>query len=191
VWQPSQIEKKRTSVNGDGTIRYEVHVDLPPPHESQETQLRILVSLPPSYPASSAPQLQLLSRYIGAFSVDSSLFGSILRTFISKDGVEWLSDTVCVFDGVENVRERCATWYGDHLSEEKANELLRDDKRERKVNPVADSVPSPDIPPVVDAGTDLMAHPDTLEGVDITVAEPITDRKSVFIGRACRIKFFL
>ena len=53
---------------------------------------------------------------------------------MSVDGVEWSPDTVCVFDGLQSVVERCTVWYEDRLSAEKASELLRaDEKEERKV----------------------------------------------------------
>jgi hypothetical protein len=35
--------------------------------------LRVLVSLPPTYPNSSPPQLQLLGRYLGSFPIDAGL----------------------------------------------------------------------------------------------------------------------
>jgi hypothetical protein len=47
-------------------IRKEVMPVRPP-------RLRVLVSLPPSYPNSSPPQLQLLGRYLGNYSIDSGL----------------------------------------------------------------------------------------------------------------------
>lgn len=154
-----------------------------PPHDSQETQFKVLVSLRKTYPTSSPPQLQLLSRYIGSFQVDSNLFGSVLRTYISSSGIEWQPGTECVFDGLENVRERCSEWYTERLSEDKAHELVREEEKELRVveTPMArpfeiQQSKVSEIPPV------------TLpEGIDITVAEPITDRKSIFIGRACKI----
>jgi len=147
--------------------------------------IRLLVSLPPSYPASSPPQLQLLSRYIGAFGADSDLFGSILRTFISVNGVEWTPDSVCVFDGLQNVLERCVRWYEDHLSAEKAGELLRGDLHDDSRSPVSfesnggSSQHTVPLPPEIH-----IAMPD---GIRLFEAEPITDRKSVFVGRACMI----
>lgn len=36
-------------------------------------RMRVLVSLPPTYPNSSPPQLQLLGRYLGSFSIDAGL----------------------------------------------------------------------------------------------------------------------
>jgi len=165
------------------TIRYEVLLSLPYPHD--DITFRILVSLPPSYPATLPPQLQLLSKYIGPFGVDAGLFGSILRTFISMNGVEWSPDTVCVFDGLQNVIERCAVWYEDRLSAEKAGELIREDAKDHAETPSSSSVAPiqkeliPD-PPI----SAFTAMP---EGVQIIESEPITDRKSTFVGRACQI----
>lgn len=73
--------------------------------------LWILVSLPPTYPSSAPPQLQLISKYIGNLGADLALLGAILRTYISVNGVEWSRDTVCVFDGLQSVVEWCTVWY--------------------------------------------------------------------------------
>ena len=160
-----------------------------PSHE--DVSIRILVSLPPTYPGSSPPQLQLLSRYVGAFGADSSLFGSVLRTFISTNGVEWTPDTVCVFDGLQTVLERCTTWYEDRLSAEKAGELVREDAREHsnghlepglEISKAEVHSHDEDRPP--EESISPSALPD---GIQMFAAEPITDRKSVFVGRACRI----
>lgn len=157
-----------------------------PSHE--DTSIRVLVSIPPTYPSSSPPQLQLLSRYIGAFGVDTSLFGSILRTFISISGVDWTPESVCVFDGLQNVLERCEAWYEDKLNREAAGELLRDDALsqnhvliESDKPPTAPSLPS-------DTEKDRVSFDNILpEGIKIVEAEAIVDRRSVFVGRACRI----
>ena len=157
-----------------------------PAHE--DVSIRILVSAPSSYPTESPPQLQLLSRYVGAFGVDPSLFGSILRTFISISGVEWSPDTVCVFDGLQSILERCEAWYEDKLNKEKVGELIREDNLGRDSTPREfeyiskedneESVLGP-IPALQD-----VALP---EDIKLVEAEPIVDRKSVFIGRACQI----
>src|SRR5260370_3508876 len=102
---------------------------LPAPHD---ITIRVLVSLPRTYPSSSPPQLQLLSRYIGAFGADANLFGSILRTYISVNGVEWSEDAVCVFDGLQSVLERCTAWYEERLCMEKAGKLVREDSRRQQ-----------------------------------------------------------
>ena len=146
----------------------------------------VLVSLPANYPTAAAPQLQLLSRYIGPFGVDHSLFGVVLKTFISTEGVEWVPDTVCVFDGLEWVKERCTEWYDTKKSEKLAGELLREDEKgastedveegkDKKVSGLHDHWEESPVPAAIP------------QGIEIVEAEPITDRKSVFVGRACRI----
>ena len=144
------------------------------------------MSLPPTYPATSPPQLQLLSKYIGPFGVDSALFGSILRTFISVNGVEWTEDTICVFDGLQNVLERCMVWYEDRLSVEKADELVHGDAREHDTT-MHSSPPPENEAHVVPRETPQGPPTSIPEGVQIIEGEAITDRKSAFVGRACRI----
>ncbi|KAF7292974.1 hypothetical protein MIND_01196600 [Mycena indigotica] len=161
------------------STRYEAVLSLPAPHE--EVSIRVLVSLPDNYPASAAPQLQLLSRYIGAFGADSALFGAILRTFISAtSGVEWAGE-VCVFDGLQNVLERCSVWYNERLSADAIGELQRADDHaaahQHTQAPERQSQP----PPNVDVVAPLP------EDIKMFVAEPIADRKSSFVGRACAI----
>ncbi|KAK7033602.1 hypothetical protein VNI00_012839 [Paramarasmius palmivorus] len=174
IWRPSKSNDEKT--------RYEVEVGFPSPYE--DVMIKVLASLPPSYPSTSAPQLQLLSRYIGAFGVDSNLFGAILRTFISSNGVEWTPDVVCVFDGIQNVLERCVKWYEERLSAEKAGELLREDEKEathsnhQQAPPPSQNHREQDFEPP-------LAH--LPEGIEIFEAEPIVDRKSSFVGRACAI----
>ncbi|KAG8772412.1 eIF2 kinase Gcn2p negative regulator, partial [Ceratobasidium sp. 428] len=91
--------------SGYSKIRFEIITSLQSPHE--DVPLHILVTMPPSYPASSPPQLQLLSRYVGAFSVDPGLSGPVLRTYFSStSGVVWNPGDSAVFDGVEHARER-------------------------------------------------------------------------------------
>ncbi|KAK0190458.1 ribosomal protein S5 domain 2-type protein [Armillaria mellea] len=176
IWHPPE----ERSTDDTGTVRYEIVLSFPSPHD--EVSIKVLVSLPSSYPATSTPQLQLLSRYIGAFGIDSALFGSVLKTFISINGVEWIEDNVCVFDGLQNVLDRCVQWYEDHLSAEKAGELLREDGKESTPpDNRATSVPTP----LADSAPSV---PVSLpKGVEIFISEPITDRKSSFIGRAYSI----
>jgi len=173
LWRPGADDHE------GGTIRYEVSLCLPVPHE--DVGIRVLVSLPPSYPETSPPQLQLLSRYIGAFGADSDLFGSVLRTFISVNGVDWVSE-VCVFDGLQNVIERCVSWYESHLSAEKVGKLVREDAKDRvDLQPSLTELEEPE--PIVSPSQGFVLP----DGVEIVEAEAITDRKSVFVGRACRI----
>ena len=163
-----------------------INLSLPSPYE--DVALKILVSLPHSYPSTSPPQLQLLSKYIGAFGADSDLFGTILRTYISTNGTEWTQDTVCVFDGLQNVIERCLAWYEERLSSEKMGELARDDLKGQLgvIDAGQSSLDVEEIEgPILDEHQNLPIALPT--GVQIFVADPLTDRKSVFVGRACRI----
>ncbi|KAF8450218.1 UPF0029-domain-containing protein [Boletus edulis BED1] len=187
VGSPAYASDGNPQSNGTDTIRYVISLILP---SHEDVSIRILVSLPPSYPAESPPQLQLLSRYIGAYGVDTSLFGSILRTFISISGVEWTRDTVCVFDGLQSILERAEAWYEDKLNREKAGELIREDALGR------DSAPQVPVESTNEDGEGLgrvsrptpplqdVALP---EGIKLIEADPIVDRKSVFVGRACQI----
>ncbi|KAJ7151427.1 ribosomal protein S5 domain 2-type protein [Mycena crocata] len=173
LWVPNP--QSTSHGQGPTITRYEAVLSLPSPHE--DVSIRVLVSLPDNYPAAAPPQLQLLSRYIGAFGADAGLFGEVLRTFISSaSGVEWTPDLVCVFDGLQSVLDRCAAWYGDRLSAEVAGALVRADTHpERTATPTSvTEIPVVEIPPMP-------------EGIKMFVAEPITDRKSAFIGRACSI----
>ena len=153
-----------------------------PPHDA--ISLQVLVSLPPSYPTTSPPQLQLLSRYIGPFGVDSDLFGSIIKTFMSVNGAEWTPGVVCVFDGLQNVLERAVHWYEQRLESKRAGEALREQSHPSP--PYATEKPEGGNSAPVSASLDTqsIALP---EGIRLVEAVPIVDRKSAFIGRACRI----
>ena len=158
--------------------------------------VHILVSLPPTYPTSAPPQLQLLSRYIGPYGVDAPLFGAVLRTYISRGAVEWApGGAECVFDGLEWVKERCAEWVRERMSERMAGEMMREDERERargheeedageKGARTEDTSGIGMVRAMVDAAPAPAEMP---AGITIAEAEPILDRKSSFVGRACRV----
>jgi hypothetical protein len=156
-------------------------VSLSSPHD--QVTLRMLVSLPETYPTSSAPQLQLLSKYIGDFGVDHGLFGLVLRMFISASGARWSPDNVCVFDGVQNVLDRCLAWYEERLSDRAA-------AGSRGVHAIeGKSAPSSESPITQADYAQALEGPSSHlpEDVQIFEAEAIRDRKSAFVGRACRI----
>ena len=151
-----------------------------PPHDG--ISLQVLVSLPSSYPATSPPQLQLLSRYIGPFGVDADLFGSIIKTFMSASGVEWTPGVVCVFDGLQSVLESVVHWYEQRLESKRAGEALREQSHPSLDLTKPEAGGSTPVPASLD--TQSIALP---EGIRLVEAAPIVDRKSAFIGRACRI----
>lgn len=178
---PAGADERQTSQAGGRTFRYQVALTLLAPHE--DVHIDLLVSLPPDYPAVSPPQLQLMSRYIGPFKADSELFGRILRTFISVSGVDFTPGVVAVFDGVQHVLECLTEWYKERLSVDKAGELQREFEKERH--------PEYDVPPPEEEESRVgrvqapaLPLPD---GIEIFEAEPILDRKSVFIGRTVHI----
>ncbi|CAE6482632.1 unnamed protein product [Rhizoctonia solani] len=133
IYLPENIRVWPISLSHPGSARaktrFEVVSSLQSPHE--DVSLHILVTLLPSYPVSSPPQLQLLSRYVGAFSVDPDLSGPVLRTYFSSlIGVAWSPGDIAVFDGIEHVRERATAWYQARLSEKTAGQLQRDIDKE-------------------------------------------------------------
>ena len=115
-----------------------------------------------------------------------------MRTYISISGTEWTQDTVCVFDGLQNVLERCLAWYEDKLNNEKLGELARDDLKGQlgSEHTAARQAASLDSNCNDDGERESLIPGEPIAlptGVQIYVADPITDRKSVFVGRACRI----
>jgi hypothetical protein len=115
--------------------------------------------------------------------VDAELFGSIIKIFISVTGIEWTPGEVCVFDGLQSVLERVVNWYEQRLESNKAGEALRVQSHlhlletaEAEGNPSTSSIALPNTQTVA-----------LLEGIKLVEAEPIVDRKSAFVGRACRI----
>ncbi|KAN0065771.1 hypothetical protein ACQY0O_000901 [Thecaphora frezii] len=178
--------------------------------------IRIAITLPAFYPHSSKPpQMQLLSRYVGGFGVDHSLFGEILRAFYrQKDedlrqdaasaldagandwiggsmsqGVNWTSGEAILFEGIEWVKEKVSDWW---IEKEQARLRNANDRGLDARQPAEAAVATA----AADRGgsgravttyeTPASTHK-PFKG-DIITAEAITDRKSVFIGYAARIQ---
>lgn len=119
--------------------------------------------------------------------MDSSLFGAVLKTYISSEGVIWVADNVCVFDGLEWVKERCTEWYNAKKSEKLAGELMREDER-NLATPDVEEGKNKKVSGLNDHWEESAAPlPSIPQGIEIVEAEPILDRKSAFVGRACRI----
>lgn len=100
---------------------------------------------------------------------------------MSVNGIEWTPGVICVFDGLENVLERAVRWYERRLESMKASEALREQSLDSVRGPEAGGNATV-IP--VSADKQPVALP---EGIELFEAEPIIDRKSAFVGRACRI----
>ena len=95
---------------------------------------------------------------------------------------------MCVFDGLENVKEKCGRWYEEQLSEKAAGEIVRGEAKESKALSGSDDPPSlQEDTSTHSVGPGLQAPVELPEGLEVFEAEPIVDRKSSFVGRACRI----
>ena len=115
--------------------------------------------------------------------MDPILFGTVLKTYMSAEGVEWVRDMVCVFDGLEWVKERCTEWYRAKKSEKLASEMQREDEKNYSAAEGEDKRASGSN----DHWQESPVPPPTTSGLEIIEAEPIVDRKSSFVGRACHI----
>lgn len=114
--------------------------------------------------------------------MDPALFGATLRTYISQTGVEFVPDQVSVFDGLQNVLERACAWYEEQLSLEKVGQLVREEQKEASH---AGRPEEPAAPRGEEPAKEATAELPT--GLELFASEPIRDRKSAFVGRACRI----
>lgn len=188
IWKPEPSMPMSSA--SPKTVRLDVRTALSPPHDTVE--FRLLVSVPPTYPASSPPQLQLLSRYIGPFQVDAELFATVLKTYMSTGRVEFVPGEVAIFDGIENVREAIQQWYEEHRNAATAAELQREDER---AHALSESDTSQESTATDAIGTlnlsDTAVKPEFAvklpDGVQVFSSEPVHDRKSTFIGHACAI----
>lgn len=130
----SEIAAASTSTDNDPLTR-------------SEATVRLLVSLAPTYPESSAPQIQLLGRYLGRFRIDDALFGLVTRAYLPEAGEEQEGDggctftpgDVCVFDGVEWVLDQARKWYKERMKEGKEGEESREREREERRRQVGSS----------------------------------------------------
>lgn len=164
-----------------------------------DVTLKICVSLPPSYPNNTPPQFQLLSRYIGPYGVDTELFATVTRTFISSTGVEWKDGQVVIFEGLEHVRGLISRvslhllwrfweykfmppqWYSNRASEDKVNNILRDDHNP----PLSQIVVSSEAMPT--SYSDQPSILTEISDIQMTQSEVIRDRGSSFVARAFKI----
>ncbi|GAK65339.1 UPF0029-domain-containing protein [Moesziomyces antarcticus] len=171
--------------------------------DGEPIPIRLAVTLPPFYPHSARPpQLQLLSRYVGGFSVDARLFGEILRAFYHQTGdsaepvdaeeaasakwiggsmdrgVDWASGQVVLFEGIEWVKEKVSDWWTD-----KETERVKSAPSPSSQLPTA-TASDPQVTTFAEVPT--QGQPAPFEGT-IFRTESIIERKSEFIGHAASI----
>jgi len=116
--------------------------------------------------------------------VDADLFGSVIKTFMSVNGVEWTPGVVCVFDGLQSILERVLYWYEQRLESKRAGEALREQSHPSQHLIVSETEARSSSSDSAPLSTQSVGLP---EGIKLYEAAPIVDRKSAFIGRACRI----
>lgn len=171
--------------------------------------IRLAATLPPFYPHSSRPpQLQLLSRYVGGFSVDAKLFGEILRAFYHQSegplgeqvdaeetpdaawvggsmdrGVKWAPGEVVLFEGIEWVKEKVMDWWN-----EKEAERLEAASSTNTLPPLSTLAAPAPAANITNFPADAApaSRPKPFTGT-LFQTEPIIERKSEFIGYAASI----
>ncbi|GAA5887274.1 hypothetical protein JCM3774_000618, partial [Rhodotorula dairenensis] len=192
-----------TPASGD-PLRLVLATTLASPRDS--VPLHVLLSIPRGYPTAEPPLLQLQDRYLSSFAVSDALFGAVVRTFMhdpeaasavapdaSAAGVEW-TGAVCLFEGIEHVRELCANWVADRERELSQGERARtlaaeaeaDEKRDsRREAPATTSAPTQRQEETGRAGR---AQKPVVPCPQIVSSAPIVDRQSVFVGHTARIE---
>lgn len=94
---------------------------------------------------------------------------------------------MAIFDGIENVKEAVVAFYEERLSAGLAAELHREEERNQATMPSKhDDQPNASPEDESRSVSDRSAT-ELPEGVHIWTAQPIVDRKSTFVGRACQI----
>lgn len=176
--------------------------------EDEPIPIRVAITLPMFYPHSARPpQLQLLSRYIGGFSVDAKLFGEILRAFYHRiddvavqgidteetststasssartDRVHWTSGEVVLFEGIEWVKEKVTVWWNEKEAERRKN-APSTTTQANAADASATNVTTY-LDPFDPSQSAQRRNPFT---GTLFQTEPIIERKSEFIGYAARI----
>lgn len=92
-----------------------------------------------------------------------------------------------MFDGVQNALEQCNVWYKERLMEEKTKDIIRGEEKEIRVaqEEAIVSPSSKDLPEHMER--DIRSQNEMPPRINFFTAEPIIDRKSIFIGRACQV----
>ncbi|GAA6024352.1 hypothetical protein JCM8202_003690 [Rhodotorula sphaerocarpa] len=193
-------------------LRLVLATTLAPPHDS--IPLHILLSLPKGYPTEEPPLLQLQDRYLSSFAVSDALFGSVLRTFMhdpeaaslagaargaeaagEASGVEW-TGSVCLFEGIEYVREVCTRWVAERERELSRGEQARieaaveaEDRREHIRESEAERSGGETRPQQNGAAAKgQQTRKADVACPEIVSSEPIVDRQSVFVGHTAKVE---
>ncbi|GAA5955453.1 hypothetical protein JCM3765_006784 [Sporobolomyces pararoseus] len=171
----------------------------------EEIPIHLLLSIPyPNYPTLEPPLIQLHDRYLGKYQVTDELFGEVLRTFMHDqeagmaNGVEW-SGSVCLFEGIELVKEMCTNWVKEQDEEKQRGEELRqeatgasevngkDHARNRNEDEDQDETDEARIQETSFARIRRKAPESDVPCPEIYSTEGLVDRKSLFVAHAARV----
>ncbi|GAA5996874.1 uncharacterized protein JCM10292_006054 [Rhodotorula paludigena] len=186
-WTPSSADP----------LRLVLSTTLTPPHES--VPLHLLLSLPKGYPSAEPPLIQLQDRYLGASAVSDDLFGEVLRVYmhdaeagVTGSAVEWTGG-VCLFEGIELVREMCSRWVGEHEDELRRNEAARKAAGEEQARAKAEVAEEAEEGRRRDDAVrrrlqeERQARKADVPCPPIVSSQPIVDRQSVFVGHVAKV----
>lgn len=156
------------------SIRFVVHATVEP---HNEVRLDLLIALSPGYP-SDFPAVVLTDRYLGDYQVDTELSTAVAMA-LADDG-SWEPGTPALYEAVERARTIAGTWLQRHQDATLASQLER--AEDHPETPRAKAPPTPrSLPPPA------AAPPRMPDGLAWVSAEPIVDRKSVFVGHAVAV----
>lgn len=123
--------------------------------------------------------------------------GDITRTYITSAGVPFVPGDVCVFDGLVHVQSLVGTWHAARVAEVGAGEAARTGGRSgtgASTPAERDPAPSRAEAAAVEASLARLAlerpKPSAKPARPLPklfTSEPILDRKSAFVGHACKI----
>lgn len=172
IYGPSTINltTSPSSVSAESTISTAITLQIP-----NHDQLSFLVGFEKTYPATTPP------RILGTASTSGLARGQGKKAVgILEDAVRrtWAEGSVCLFEVIEEVGEKF-----EELQAESGAGVVEDDG-EREVNTDGRNLTTVDyidIPPAK-VSYDLDTPPDW------TISDIITERKSVFVGRAVQVE---
>ncbi|KAK4046015.1 hypothetical protein OIV83_006433 [Microbotryomycetes sp. JL201] len=182
------------------TLRLILTTTLP---ASTEDELALLLTVPPAYPDTEPPLIQLKSVYLSSFSVSDTLWSAVLRTFMHESGesgiatrqVEFVAGQECLYQGIEFVRDMCQHWVDEQKNMTHQREVER--VASSSVYQIAGDDPEQGV--IDDKGQASTSNcngapewrersNDNVPCPQIVSTEPLVERKSVFVGHAAAVR---
>jgi hypothetical protein len=114
--------------------------------------------------------------------------GAITRTYISSTGVGFTPGVPAVFDGLVHAQSLVEPWYRERAAASAEAEAAHEASSRASQQASQRSTPQPTASKDLQAAlAGLTLKPRSRPLPKITTSEPITDRKSQFVGHACAI----